>query len=165
MFGNRSSTVVHEPTTTTVMWSPAQLVAGVIGVAAIVWGALALSRTGLDFDELTARHDSFAGFHHTPLLALAEIGFGILMVIAALRPVFGRTVMALVGAAAVGLGGVVVADVWPRRMHDWLGAHDRNGWMFIAAGGVVLLAAFVLPILGTNRTQRVVEERRVVDDD
>lgn len=103
------------------------------------------------------------GFHHTPLLALTEIAFGALMVIAALRPVFGRGLMALVGFAALGLGVVVVADFWPARMHEWLAAHDRNGWMFIAAGGVVLAATFLLPIFGSRATRTVVEERRVVD--
>ena len=164
MFGN-PTTAVDEPAATTRsgLWSPAQLVAGVVGIAAIVFGALALNATGLDLDGLTSAHGSYAGFHHTPLLAVTEIAFGVLLLLAALQPVFGRALMALVGFAAFGLGIVVVADFWPVRMHEWLGGHARNGWMFSVAGGVVLTAAFLLPMFGTSATRTVVEERRIVD--
>src|SRR4029453_13803035 len=78
-------------------WSPAQLVALVFGAAAIAFGAFALAETGLDFDNVTIPHESGGSFHTTPLLALAQIGWGVLMVIAGLRPVAGRALMAVLG--------------------------------------------------------------------
>jgi hypothetical protein len=156
MFGTRSHTrTVSRPATTT-MWSPAQLVAVVVGVAAIVFGAFAIARTGLDLGHLTSPHDSRFGFHHTPLLALTEIGFGVLLVLTAMRPIAGRALMAPLGAVALGFGIIVVLDLWPHRLHDWFGVHDRNGWLFVATGAVVLGAALLLPVVASRRsTDRV----------
>ena len=163
MFSSRTHNVGIETTARSTVWSPAQIVSIGVGVASIIFGVLALERTGLHIDNLTGSrfHDEFSGFHHTPLLALLEIAFGLFLALAGLRPVFGRSLMTLLGFAAFGLGFVIVADFWPARMHEWLGAHDRNGWLFIAAGAVLLVAAFVLPIFGGTRD--VVRER-VIDE-
>ncbi len=161
MFG-RTKTVTATHDTRSTIWSPAQIVAIGVGIASIIFGVLALNQTGLHIDDLTGTHDEFSGFHHTPLLGVLEVAFGLLLVFAGIRPIFGRSLMTLLGFAAFGLGLVIVADFWPARMHEWLGVHDRNGWLFLAAGAVLLLATFVLPIFGGTR--RVVEER-VVDDD
>ena len=163
MFGSRTQTVQNTHSSRSTIWSPAQIVAIGVGLASIIFGVLALNRTGLHIDDPTGFHDEFSGFHHTPLLAYIEIVFGALLLLSGVRPVFGRSLMTLLGFAAFGLGLVIVADFWPARMHEWLGAHDRNGWLFLAAGAVLLVSAFVLPILGG--TNRVVEERVVADDD
>ena len=164
MFGTRTRTV-DEPVTSTGMplWSPAQLVALLFGIASIVFGVLALTRTGLDLGHLKHPHDSFASFHTTPLLALGEIVFGVLLVISGLRPVAGRSLMTLLGAAAAALGAIVIADFWSHTLHRWLGVHDRNGYLFAAVGAVLLLSAFFLPVAGGYR--RDVVRERVVDDD
>lgn len=162
MLGTRSRTAVaEEPVVTTTAWSPAQLIAIIVGGASIAFGVFALTRTGLPFDELTGHHDSVLSFHHTPLLGLAEVVWGVLLVIAGLRPIAGRALMALLGAVAVALGVVTVLDFWPRRLHDWLAIHDRNGWLFVIAGGVVLAAALFLPVVQSAHTTR----RRVVGND
>lgn len=139
------------------LWSPAQVVALALGGVAITFGVLALTRTGIDLSHLTRDHDSFLGFGHTPLLGVAEIGFGALMVLAALGPVAGRNIMTLLGAAAVGLGVVIIAGWWSTRMTRWLGVSDRNGWLFIAVGGVALFAAFFAPVWSTGGP-RIVRE-------
>jgi hypothetical protein len=144
------------------LWSPAQVVALALGGAAIAFGVLALTRTGIDLSHLTRDHDSFLGFGHTPLLGVAEIGFGALMVLAALGPVAGRNIMTLLGAAAVGLGVVIVAGWWSARMTRWLGVSDRNGWLFIAVGGVALFAAFFAPVWTTGGP-RIVREPVLAD--
>jgi hypothetical protein len=143
------------------IWSPAQAVALLLGIAAIVLGALGLADTGLDLGDLTEPHRSVQSFHTTPLLALAEIGFGILMVLAGLRPVAGRALMALLGAGSIALGALTVLDVWHHTLHQWLGVHDRNGWLFIAAGAVSLVAVFVLPLVATPG-KRITRRRQVV---
>lgn len=139
------------------LWSLSQLVALALGGAAIAFGVLALTRTGVDLSHLTRDHDSFLGFGHTPLLGLAEIGFGVLMVLAALGPVVGRNIMTLLGAAAVGLGVVVVVGWWSAKMSHWLGVGDRSGWLFIAVGGLALVAAFFAPVWTTGGP-RIVRE-------
>ena len=158
MFGTRERTrTVEEPGTRT-QWSPAQLVAVVLGLASIVLGVFVLTRTGLDLGDLTEPKDTVLGFDHTPLLGLVEIGFGVLLTLAGLRPVAGRALMTLLGAAALGLGIVIVADFWPQRMEDWFGVNDRGGWVILGVGATVLFVSFVAPVLGGGRT-RVVRER------
>jgi hypothetical protein len=161
--------VRHNPATapavderTTRLWSPSQLVALILGGAAIAFGVLALTRTGLDLSHLTRHHDAALGFGHTPLLGLAEIGFGIVMLLAAFGPVAGRNIMTLLGTAAIGLGVVVLAGWWSAKLTHWLGVSDRNGWLFIAAGGVAVLAAFFAPVWTTGGP-RIVREPVVAD--
>jgi hypothetical protein len=160
MFGTRTRTV-DEQVGSTALWSPAQLVAILFGIASIVFGVLALTKTGLDLDHLKEPHDRFASFDHTPLLGLAEIAFGALLVLSGLRPVAGRSLMTLLGAAAVALGVILIADFWNEELHEWLGVHDRNGYLFLAVGAVLLASALLLPVAGG----RTVVRERVVDDD
>jgi hypothetical protein len=143
--------------------NPARYIAAAIGIAAIVFGAYALAETGFDPDHLRRPHETVANFHHTPLLALLEIGFGVVMLVAAFGTFFGRVLMTAASVAALGFGVVVVADLWPERLHNWLGVHDRNGWLYVIVGGVGLLAA-LLPI---TRRRRIVEREAtpVTDDD
>ena len=162
MFGRRDTDVVEDVDEGRGhIWSPAQFVALGLGIAAIVWGALAIADTGLDLGDLTEPHRSVQTFHTTPLLAIGEIAFGVLMILAGLRPVAGRALMTLLGAASIGLGGLVVLDVWQHTLHHWLGVHDRNGWLFLAAGALSLVAAFVLPTVATPG-KRVIRRRHVV---
>lgn len=143
-------------------WSPAQLVAFVIGGASLVFGIVALARTGLDLDDVTRPEDSVLGFVHTPLLALAEIGFGVLMLLAALAPA-GRVLMAFLGLVALAFGILIVADAWPARLQDWFGVTDDHGWLFIVVGGISVVAALLLPTVHTRDRHHVSERRRIGD--
>ena len=140
-------------------WSPAQFVSLVVGVAAIVFGIVALAKTGIHGDSLRSPHREVWSFDHTPLLAVVEIGFGVLLVLAAVSAGASRAFMALLGVLAVAFGVVIVADAWPARMHRWFGVHDRNGWLFIITGGVVVLAGLVLPTFDRPETRTVRETR------
>ena len=158
LFRRRNVDVVDDDTSTR---NPARYVAAAIGIAAIVFGAYALAETGFDTGHLRRPHESVVTFHHTPLLALMEIGFGVVMLVAAFGTFFGRALMTAGSVAALGFGLVIVADLWPERMHNWFGVHDRNGWLYVVAGGIGLLATVLLPV--TKR--RHVVEREVVHDD
>ena len=144
------------------MWSGAQIVALVLGGASIVFGAVALAKTGVDVDHLYESHTSVAGFHHTELMAVIEIGFGVGMLIAAIAPA-GRGLMALLSMGALGLGIVELVGLWTNRLHDYLGIHARNGWMFVAVGAIGMLAVAFLPTVHRRvieRTERPVEPAR-----
>lgn len=143
------------------VWSPAQAVSVILGIAAIVFGAIALADIGLDLGHVDGPHATVLGFHTTPLLALAEIGWGVLMVFAGMRPVAGRALMSLLGTAAITLGALILLDAWPNRLHDWFGVHDKNGLLMLAAGAITLVAAFVLPVVASPG-RRVVKQRHVV---
>src|SRR5207245_1306549 len=116
----------------------------------------AIARTGLNPDHLYTPNASVATLHHTPLLALSELAFGALMVWAAFRPLLGRGLTAVLGLAVLGLGVVTIGNIWPARLHHWLGVSHRNGWLFVLVGGVSFLAAVFVPVL---RTQHKVIER------
>ena len=119
--------------------SSVQPVAGIVGVASLVLGGVAIARTGLSTDHLFSPQRSVATLHHTPLLALSELAFGVLMIWAASRTRLGRSVMALLGLAVLGLGVVTIADIWPAQLHHWLGVTHRNGWLFVLVGGLSFL--------------------------
>ncbi|HYV59122.1 MAG TPA: hypothetical protein VFA62_03550 [Acidimicrobiia bacterium] len=144
------------------MWSTAQLVALLIGAAFIVLGAVALNRTGFSTSHLYEPFERVWNLGHTPLLAVIELGFGIAMVIAALRPMAGRALMMLLSIGAIGSGVVILIDAWPGRVHHWFGASHRNGWLYVIAGGIGVAAALFAPTFTRDR-RTIVRHRDVAD--
>jgi hypothetical protein len=116
-------------------------------------------------------HDALAGLHYTPFLAALEVGFGLAMLIGGallraartqIRTVNGLAVglgivmVTLAGAAALGLGIVILADAWPTEVHRWLNADHRDGVLFVAAGAVALCAAIASPfVMAPTASSRV----------
>jgi hypothetical protein len=137
-------------------WSPAQLVAVVIGVLYVVLGAVALAGArGADGGFANA-HVSALGFHHTALLGGTELVYGLVLVMAGAVPGAGRGLMAFLGTAAVGFGAVVLAQ--SPALHDTLGVHEANGWLYILTGVVTLAAGMAAPVF-FGRQRRAVEYR------
>lgn len=162
----RRRTTHVEPAETIVrprIWSTAQLVALLIGAGFIVLGAVALNGTGFSTSHLYEPFERVWTLGHTPLLAIIEVSFGIAMVIAALRPMAGRALMMLLSIGAIGSGVVILADVWPRRVHHWFGASHRNGWLYVIAGGIGVVAAIFAPTIARSR-RRIVRRHSVTDD-
>jgi len=123
-----------------------QLYALIVGAVSIAFGAIALARLEVDFGHLTHGLTTVLGFSANPLLGLTEIGFGVLVMLAAIGPVIGRGLLALTGAAALGVGIVVLAGWWNSRLQLWLAATNRDGWLFVAAGGTTVLMARLAPV-------------------
>jgi len=152
----------------TAPWSPAQIVALAIGLFFAVLGGIALARTGLDLNDVHHPHRivGWGDWHHTPLLALIELGFGLLMLLAGAIPGAWRGAMAFLSTVAVGFGIFVVADAAPARLHTWLGVHHANGWLYIVVGAVGLAATMFSPVVWSrSRTARGVRHRRVGRDE
>jgi len=142
-------------------FSPAQLIALVVGIGFTVLGIVAVAQTGFDADDLYTPVERVAGLPHSPLLGLIEIGFGVLMIAAAVVPGGARTLMAFLGAAAVAFGIVTLADAAQDDLNEWLGVTDRSGWFYIIVGAVTLLAAFLSPVFfPTTRREHVRSVRR-----
>ena len=96
-------------------------------------------------------------------MALVEVGFGMLVILAAVVPGGSRGFMALLGAIALCFGLVVLVEETPNRLNHWLGVIDRSGIFYAVVGGVLLLSAILSPVF-TSRTRRHVvrDEQRVV---
>jgi hypothetical protein len=150
----------HTPT-----WSPAQIIGLIVGIGFIVLGVAALAKTGFDTSHVDQPHDVVWHFAHSPLMGAIEVAYGALLVIASVVPGAARTLMAFLGAIGVAFGLVVLIESTPNTLNDWLAVTHRNGWLFLIAGGVVLLAAIFSPVFGGGyrheHVDRDVENRGV----
>jgi len=144
-------------------WSPAQLVGMVAGIGITVLGFVALARTGFNTDNIYSPHALAWRLPHSPLMALIEVGFGVLLIVGSVVPGGVRSLIALLGAVALSFGIVVVSMTPPDRLNHWLGVEDKNGWFFVVVGGVLVLAGFVSPVFTTRTHKHVVrDEQRVL---
>lgn len=112
-------------------WSPAEVVSLALGVFFLVLGGVGLARAG--FVDLTA-HVSVAGFHHTPILAIAEVILGLALLGMGATPGAGRSGMVFLGGLMVAFGIVLVLQA--ESFHAVLGTHTNNGWLFTLLGGL-----------------------------
>jgi Na+-driven multidrug efflux pump len=126
-------------------WSPAQIVALIIGVFYLILGAIALAASGGNANGFAANpHVTALGFHQTPVLGIIEIVFGLFMVMAGAIPGAGRGTMAFLGTLALAFGIVVLAAY--ASMYDALGTDAADGWLYVITGIVALVAGMIAPI-------------------
>ncbi len=71
-------------------------------------------------------------------------------------PAFGTFLIAVLGAAPLAFGVIVVSDSWSGRVHSWTAANHDSGWIFILTGTVLVLAA-TLPLFVSTRTVQTQE--------
>jgi hypothetical protein len=148
-------------TETVVSWGPGQLLGLVVGVGMLILGTVALTRSGLDLNRLYSPHVEVAGLHHTPLLGVVEVLFGLLVIAASAVPGTKRGLLVLLGVVALG-AGIVVMVATGTSLHDHLGVHRANGWLFVIDGALLVLAAMLpgarvrqVKITGRRRGMRV----------
>jgi hypothetical protein len=140
-------------------WSPAQVVALAVGIVFILFGAIALGRGTFETSEdFLHREFAVADFHHTTLLGAIELGFGLLMLIAAAVPGAARGLMTALAVLAFAFGLVILIEP-PDELHQYLGVHDRNGWLYVLTGAVSIIAAMASPMF-FRRDRRLVARRR-----
>jgi hypothetical protein len=132
------------------MVAPGQIVSLIAGAGLITVGVLALIRAELD-GSLSTPVVEVVGYTHTAWLGIAEIGVGLLLMLAGASPA-GRSVSVVLGAAMVIAGVLVRAE--PGQMPDELGIEKAFGWPLIIVGAVVAVAAVVLPVWYSNRVDR-----------
>lgn len=115
-----------------------------VGIMLLVFGGLTLSQTGLEFGA-DAPKASVAGFHHTALMAIINLGLGLVLVSAGARSRLDWGSVRLLGGISLAFGVVLLAE--PAALHSWLGTHAASGWLFVIIGAVMLVAAIVHPLL------------------
>jgi hypothetical protein len=132
------------------MVAPGQIVSLIAGAGLITVGILALVRAELG-GSLSTPVVEVLGYTHTAWLGIAEIGVGLLLLLAGASPA-GRSVSVVLGAAMVIAGVIVQAE--PGQMPEELGLEKAFGWPLIIVGAVVALAAIALPVWYSNRVDR-----------
>lgn len=130
------------------VWSPAQFVAGAIGLFLVVMGAVALLRSG--FETFTSPTSTVLGFTHTPLMAIISIVLGAMFLAAAASTLGVRGTLTFVGLLALGFGLVMAIE--PGQMSEWLGGGQSMGVLYAIIGGVSLIAGWASPTIAQRRT-------------
>jgi hypothetical protein len=129
-------------------YAPDSIIVGLIGLALLVIGLIAMVRAGLDapLDDPVV---DVLGFGHTATLGIIEAAFGaVLLICAAARTRSGATFFGLVMVVA-GIVGAVQTDSFD----ESLGLESAWAWIIVAAGAVVVLASLLLPRMTTSRTR------------
>ena len=148
--------VVERPFAGREAWSPAQIASLALGAMFLLLGAVALVRTSSLGSGLTGAEATVAGFHHTGMLGLIELAFGLCLIAIAAVPGGARPLMATFGAILTGFGlfVVVAAD----DLHSALAVHGGHGVLYLLAGAVLLAAAFAAPLFLPARRRTVRRE-------
>ena len=124
-------------------WSPAQIVAIVLGIVFVVLGGIALARTGIN-SHITSEHVSVAGSIQTQLMGYIELVYGALLLAIGSIPGAGRAGMSFLGILGVVFGIVVVAQ--PSTFYHSLGIGSGYGIFLIIQGAILAITAMVSPI-------------------
>lgn len=133
------------------IWTPAQLLALVLGVVFLVLGGVALLRGGVG-DTLFEPQVSVAGFGYTPLLAIIEIIFGLLLLSVGAFPGAADAVVFL-GVLELTFGLIIVIE--PEAFRASLGAGRPHGWFYVITGGLAALVSLILPTVYRWRSTTV----------
>jgi hypothetical protein len=115
-----------------------------IGIMLLVFGGLTLSQTGFEFGP-EATHSSVAGLHHTALMAIIDLGMGLVLLSAGARRRLDWGSVRLLGGISLAFGVVLLAE--PAVLHSWLGTHAASGWLFVIIGALMLVTAIVHPMV------------------
>lgn len=126
--------------------SPAQIVAGLIGVILVVMGGVVLARVGLA--SLTSDTTAVLGIDHTALSGLIDVVAGLLYLGATASSSSRRNLIAL-SLLAIGFGAVVAIE--PAAFTSALGGGREFGLLYLILGVVGLLVALALPTKVVDR--------------
>ncbi|MCA1833731.1 MAG: hypothetical protein ABR548_09860 [Actinomycetota bacterium] len=125
----------------------AQLMSMLAGIFFVVVGAVALARTGVH--SLRSPTAEVFSMGMTPLLALIEIGVGVLFMIAAMGRMLARDLDVFLGSLMIAAGLIVLMQ--PDVLDSWLGMTQTNGIAYLVAGAASVLAAILTPRLMVSR--------------
>lgn len=123
------------------IWTPAQLLALVLGVIFLVLGGVALLRGGVG-ETLFEPTVSVAGLGYTPLLAIIEIIFGLLLLSVGAFP-GAADALVFLGVLELTFGLIIVIE--PQAFQASLGAGRGHGWFYVITGGLAAFLSLGLP--------------------
>lgn len=142
------------------LWTPAQILALVIGVIFAVLGGVALLRTGGIGTSIFEPVTSVAGLQYTPLLALIEVAFGLLLIAVGAFPSAADGVVFL-GVLALAFGLLLVIE--PDAFRSSIAAGSAHGWFYVVTGGLAALTGLATPAVLRRRVTYREEDEEVVE--
>jgi hypothetical protein len=141
-------------------WSPAQLIAVLLGIVFLVVGGISLARTGVHTNNMNAHFANTPLWDHTAWLALGELFFGLLLLGAGVVPGGARGLMTFLGMIALAFGIAVL--VAPTSLGTYTAADSGTGWAYIVVGAILLVAASVSPIFFTGDRRAYGRRREIL---
>jgi hypothetical protein len=130
------------------------------GIGFTILGIVTVVKSGFDTSHIYTPHVVVWHLPASPLFAVIEIGFGVLLILASVVPGGSRPLLAFFGAAALIFGIVVLASADNSRLNYWLGSTHRTGLLYTIYGAVLLVTALFAPAFGgSRRARRRVAER------
>jgi uncharacterized membrane protein HdeD (DUF308 family) len=135
-------------------WTAATIVALLCGAALIVIGVIAVVRGDLQ-GSINDPVVEVAGWSHTPLLGLIEIGAGVLLLLSSTS--LGAQMV--IGAAVAIFG--IIALIEPTVVSDTMEIESSLAWVIILLGAAPFAAAAISTIPRTRRTTAVRRVERV----
>jgi hypothetical protein len=139
-------------------WSPAQVLAGIIGLFMTVLGGVALARL-LPSDSLTGDTTTVIGMGFTVVMAVITLLLGVVFLGGARRPSNAREGMITLGIALLAFG--IVTFIEPEALGGALGVTETSGIVYAIVGLVAAIAGLTSPTM----TSRLAVEERVEEDD
>jgi hypothetical protein len=156
---DRASGRVESTTTVKDPWSPAQILAGIIGLFMTVLGGVALARL-LPTDSLTGETTTVIGMGFTVVMAAITLLLGLVFLGGAGRPANARQGMISLGVALLAFG--IVTFIEPAALGGALGVNQTSGVVYAIVGLIAAIAGITSP---TMTSRRAVEERVEQDDE
>lgn len=129
-------------------WSPAQFVAGIIGLVLTVMGGVALARI-LPTSSLTAEATTVFGIGHTTLMAIITLGAGLLFLSEAAAPLDVQPGLVFLGVMSLAFGLIVIIE--PAAFDGALALGETGGWFYAVIGAVSAVTGMISPTIVSTR--------------
>lgn len=131
------------------VWTPAQIIAGVIGLGLVVMGGVALIRIG--FTDLTATA-TVGWYAHTGILAIIELVLGLLFLGTASNALEARSSSISLGVLMIAFG--LIAVIEPGGTATYIGDSVTIGWTFLIIGVISAVLGLTAPLVTSSGTNR-----------
>lgn len=136
-------------------WSPAQVLALVVGLIFVVLGGVALLRVGIGIENVFEPTTTVAGLAYTPLLAIIELVFGLILLALGAFPGASDGIVFL-GLLALAFGLLLVIE--PAAFQEPIAAGRAHGWFYVVTGGLTALTGLAAPAVMRRSSATHVEE-------
>jgi len=149
----RSETTVAS---TRVAIGPGQIIAGALGLALAIIGAITAARGDID-SSLNVPIVRTAWFDQSAMVGLVELGVGLLLILGAMSYA-ARWLVVTVGVLMIA-GGVIVGAAGPKLLND-LGTVNGTGWAMVGAGIVAVVAGCMGRVVRTRKSVKTNDSLR-----